>query len=132
MILKDVGELAAGILRPPIRVEYKFLGDGIRSCRHLPSGDNRILGAQCFSHRPPYHFSMEQVDDHGKVHPALLRPYVGDVRHPDLVLLGDRKFTVQYIRCDRIIMVAVGGANEFAFSSGEQIIGPHYPGHPGP
>src|SRR5665811_640281 len=43
VLLEDVGEPVAGILGPPVRMEYKFLGNGIRPYRHPPGRHDSCL-----------------------------------------------------------------------------------------
>jgi hypothetical protein len=74
--------------------------------------------------------SMEQLNDYGKVHPSLFSLYIGNIGYPDLVLSKDRKVLVQNITAQWIVVFAVRCNIEPTFSSGKQIIGPHYPGDP--
>src|SRR5680860_671899 len=52
VLLEDVGEPVAGILGPPVRMEYKFLGNGIRPYRHPPGRHDSIL-ATCLLYTSP-------------------------------------------------------------------------------
>ena len=113
-------------------MENKPVRDVVRPYRHLPSGYYGVASGQGLAHRPPDDLSMEQVHDHRQVNPSLTGPYIGHVEYPYLVFPMYRKVTAQYIGRYRIIVFAVRGDPELSLSFGEQSVGSHYPGHPGP
>src|SRR5579863_9374538 len=61
------------------------------------------------SHGPAHHLAAEQVDDHRQEQPAFLGGNVRDITSPGLVGPGRSEVTVQQVRRDRQVMLAIGG-----------------------
>jgi hypothetical protein len=66
------------------------------------------------------YLSVEKIDHHGKIEPALFGPDIGDVTCPDPVRRSHGEVARQQVRSDWQIMRAVRGGLEPALATGAQ------------
>jgi len=83
---------------------------------HDERGDGEF-GTHMLAHGPANHLAGEQVEDHGKVEPALAGRNVGDVRQPNLIGPVHDKILLEQVCRHRQAMLAVGCADAIAARS---------------
>src|ERR1700712_4031814 len=90
----------------------------------------RQISMQAITRGPSHDPSREQVNDNGKIKPALPGPDIGNVRSPLLVRPGCCEVLLQKIGRDRPAVLAVRGSFEPALLTSHELILPHQPGRP--
>lgn len=92
-------------------------------------GIHHQLPPHALAHCKADHLPIEQVDDYGKIEPALFGPDIGYVPCSDLVRRIHGEVACQQVRRDRQIMGTVRGCLEPALAASTQAAGLHHPAH---
>lgn len=96
---------------------------------HVECPDRQIL-LHPVADRPAHDAAAVQIEDNGKVEPALLRPHIGDIASPLAVgRIGD-KIAIEPVRCDTQATVAVGRHLVLLGANWLDPVDPHQPTNP--
>src|ERR1700691_1177114 len=107
---EQLPEGLTGILAASVAVKHQS-GPAVKTALvpgHFECVDHQFA-PYILSHRPAHHLTVEQVQDHGQVHPPLVRRNVTYVPRPHLVGSGRCEVAIQKVRRNRQTMSAVRG-----------------------
>ena len=94
VLAQDLLVVVRTILRPTIRVMNAAFGWLPERDGHLQRPDREVT-LHAVTHSPADDASGIQIQDHGKIQPALARPDIADVTDPFLVWLIRREVPIQ-------------------------------------
>src|SRR5271156_5044459 len=112
--------VVTGVLHAAIGMKDQAGGRLTMSQGHAPSGQDQF-GVDVFAHGPAGEPAAVKVQDAGQIEPAFVGCHAGDVPKPDLVGGAGNGKVRQTIGGDRLVVVAVGGADpKAAFGASTQ------------
>jgi len=80
-------------------------------------------------HAPAPNLATEQVQHHGQVQPALVGRDICDVTRPYLIGGTGSEVALQQVRCNRQVVLAVGGDHKLPFAPGLDTVLLHRASH---
>ena len=121
--LEQIRILVAGILNASVGVMHQTGLDFPMRQGHL-QGRNHHTSIYAPLQCPPDDAARVSVKNNGQINELTLQANVGDVGPPQNIDVRHRKFLCQ-VRINRLVMVAVSGADELPFPQTQQILLPH-------
>jgi hypothetical protein len=99
-------------------------------CQGLAQRLQSKLLVQAVTDGPTDNPPSEQIQDHGQIQPALVCPYVRDIRRPILVRALRREILIEQVGSERKRVMAVGGVLERALLPDLEPVLAYQPGDP--
>ena len=107
--VEDHEVFGAAVLAAAVAVVQKAAGRATSPQRHLERRQDQLL-IDVFAHRPADDATRKQIEHHRQIQPALRRPQIRDVLHPDSIRGARGKVAGEQIGSDGECVFRVGGA----------------------
>src|SRR5713226_499305 len=125
---QDLLVARSGVLAAPVRVMQES-GAGLAAPQRHRECLLGEIDREPLPHRPADDLAGKEVEHHGEIEPALVRPDVGDVAGPYPVWLLDPKLPVQGVGRHRELVARFGRGTPLLHGLGADALGAHEPRH---